>query len=429
MDALQISGGRRLAGTIAVSGSKNAALPIMAASLLVDGPVVLERVPELRDVRTLGRVLTGLGVFVERESSGALRLQNVDSRQVSADRRLVARMRASFCVLGPLLARRGHAVVPLPGGCAIGDRPVDLHLHGLAALGAELSMRDGCVFAAARRLRGTQIHLAGAHGPTVTGTANVMSAAVLARGQTIITGAAIEPEVVDLGRFLNSLGAQIDGLGTPTIEIHGVDQLGGGQYRLIPDRIEAGTLLCAAAITRGAVRLVEAAPEQMTAVLAALAAMGCQIETSTNTIHLRAAERLRPLDLQALPYPGLPTDMQSQLTALAALAPGRSRIADRVFPARFHHVRELRRLGADVRRTSRGAVVQGVGGLHGGTVTATDLRASAALVLAGLAARGETTVLRIGHLERGYERLDAKLRHLGASIERIRLSRHAALVP
>jgi len=429
MDALRISGGKRLAGTIAVSGSKNAALPMMAAAILADGPVTLERVPDLRDVHTLARVLAGLGVAVRRDPGGELALENIETRRVRADRRLVARMRASFCVLGPLLARRGRAIVPLPGGCAIGERPVDLHLHGLAALGAELSLRDGCVFATARRLRGTRIHLAGAHGPTVTGTANVMSAAVLARGVTVITGAAIEPEIVDLGRFLISLGARIEGLGTPTLEIRGVDQLGGGQYRLIPDRIEAGTLLCAAAITGGAIRLVEAAPEQMTAVLAALAAMGCQIETSTNMIQLRAAERLRPLDLLALPYPGIPTDMQSQLTALAALAPGKSRIADQVFPARFHHVRELRRLGANIRRTPDGAFVRGVPSLRGGTVTATDLRASAALVLAGLAASGETTVLRIGHLERGYERLDAKLRGLGASIRRIRLRQGAVLVP
>ncbi len=419
MDALRITGGVPLTGTVTVSGAKNAALPMMAAAILADGPVTLHRVPELVDVRTLARLLSRLGVTVRRDAAGAVHLENVDTTCVRADRRLVARMRASFCVLGPLLARRGRAVVAMPGGCAIGQRPVDLHLHGLAALGADIRLCKGYVIAEARRLRGATIHLAGPWGPTVTGTANVMSAATLARGTTIITGAAVEPEIVDLGQMLVSWGAQISGLGTSTIEIRGVDQLGGGHYRLIPDRIEAATLLCAAAITRGRVTLRDARADHMTAVLETLAAIGCTVDTSENEISLRAADRWQSLSITALPYPGIPTDVQSQFTALATLAPGRSRIEDRVFPERFQHVRELARLGASIRQAAGSAAVRGVERLTGATVTATDLRASAALVLAGLAADDETTVRRISHLDRGYERLEEKLRRLGAQLERV----------
>jgi UDP-N-acetylglucosamine 1-carboxyvinyltransferase len=419
MDALRITGGAPLSGTVHASGAKNSALPIMAAATLADGPVTLERVPDLLDVRTLSRLLSQLGVSVCRESSGALRLENVDTAPVRADARLVSRMRASFCVLGPLLARRRRAIVPLPGGCAIGDRPVDLHLAGLAALGADIHITRGHVVAEARRLRGAIIHMAGPRGPTVTGTANVMSAATLARGSTVITGAATEPEIVDLGQFLIVLGARIEGLGTPTIEIHGVDQLSGGRRRLIPDRIEAATLLCAGAITGGSVTVRSAHAGHMTAILDVLRGMGAQIDVDEDAISLRAGAVLRPINVIARPYPAIPTDLQSQLTALAALCCGESRIDDRVFPARFHHVRELARLGAEIRHTSRGAVVRGVARLFGARVTATDLRASAALVLAGLAADGMTMVERVGHLDRGYERLEEKLRALGAEVERV----------
>jgi UDP-N-acetylglucosamine 1-carboxyvinyltransferase len=286
-------------------------------------------------------------------------------------------------------------------------------------LGADIQLRGGCVVATARRLTGARIHLSGPCGPTVTGTANIMSAATLACGTTIITGAATEPEIVDLGHFLISLGAEIRGLGTSTIEIDGVEQLGGGHYQVIPDRIEAGTLLCAAAITGGSITLRHARPDHMEAVLATLDAMGHAVSIDRESITLHAAARSRPLRLTALPYPAIPTDMQSQLTALAALATGRSRIEDRVFPERFHHARELARLGADIERTPTGAIVRGVARLTGGTVTATDLRASAALVLAGLAADGVTTVRKINHLDRGYERLEEKLAPLGARIERV----------
>jgi UDP-N-acetylglucosamine 1-carboxyvinyltransferase len=429
MDAFRITGGVPLVGTVEASGSKNAALPMMAAAILADGPVTLDRVPDLVDVRTLSLLLSRLGVSVRCESAATLHLENVNPAPVRADARLVRRMRASFCVLGPLVARRGRAIVPLPGGCAIGDRPVDLHLHGLAALGADIRIRRGHVVAEARRLVGAKVHMAGPRGPTVTGTANVMSAATLARGTTVITGAAAEPEIVDLGRFLNMLGARIAGLGTSTIEIHGVDQLGGGRYRVIPDRIEAATLLSAGAISGCNVTVRDVMADHMTAVLDTLAEMGALVQVHGDAISVRAATLRRPVKLIARPYPAIPTDVQSQLTALATLSRGDSRIEDRVFPERFHHVPELGRLGADIRRTAAGAVVRGVSRLTGTRVTATDLRASAALVLAGLAAEGVTVVDRIGHLDRGYERLDEKLQQLGARIKRVNLrsaARHAS---
>lgn len=418
MECLRISGPVRLSGSVRASGAKNAALPIMAASILASEPVVLERVPDVVDVNTLALLLGHLGVEVKRGLDGLVRIATVDQGPTTADYDLVRQMRASFCVLGPLLARRGRAVVSLPGGCNIGTRPVDLHLKGLAALGAELRIEHGYVIAQARRLRGAEIHLCGASGPTVTGTANVMSAATLAEGRTILTGAAREPEIVDLGSFLNSLGAKIHGLGTSTLEIEGVPRLGGGHYRVIADRIEAGTLLVAAAITLGRVRVEGADASHLTAVLMALSDAGCQVTTAHETIELTATTRPRPLCLTALPYPGIPTDLQSQFVALAALAGGTSTIRDGVFPERFMQVAELNRLGANIGRVTDTAMVHGVPRLTAATVMASDLRASAALVLAGLAAEGETIVRRVYHLDRGYERLDVKLAQLGAAIER-----------
>jgi UDP-N-acetylglucosamine 1-carboxyvinyltransferase len=325
-------------------------------------------------------------------------------------------------VLGPLLARRGRAIVPLPGGCRIGPRPVDLHLAGLAALGADLRIEQGRVIAQSRRLRGARINLRGPRGPTVTGTANVMSAAVLARGVTVIEGAACEPEIVDLGNFLQSLGARIEGLGTATVFVRGVSELSGGEYRIIPDRIEAGTLLIAAAITHGRIMIEDVRPDHLQATLKVLAKAGCRLCIRNSEITLQSPDQLQPFRASALPYPGLPTDLQSQFMALAAVAAGRSSIRDQVFPERFEHARQLRRLGAAVHRRGNGARVEGGRPLHGAAVTACDLRASAALVLAGLAARGETTIRRIHHLDRGYERLEEKLRSLGASISRINLA-------
>jgi UDP-N-acetylglucosamine 1-carboxyvinyltransferase len=419
MDAFRIHGGIPLRGEVAVSGSKNAALPIMAASILASEPVWLDGVPQLTDVDTLSLVLGHLGVEVKRQRDGQLKLVTIDSRPIRADYALVSRMRASFCVLGPLLAKRGRAIVSLPGGCRIGDRPVDLHLKGLAALGAQIKIEHGYVVAEAPTLVGARIHLSGPKGPTVTGTANVLCAAVLARGCTTITGAAIEPEIADLGRFLISLGAKIEGLGTSTLEIEGQRELGGGTHRVIPDRIETATLLLAAAMTGGSATVAGAAPGHLLEVLAHLDRAGAEVTIDGDRISLIAPDKPVPTDISALPYPGVPTDLQSQWMAWMALAPGRSLIRDLVFGERFLHVGELQRLGAEIERSSQLAIVSGVDRLTGATVMASDLRASAALVLAGLAAEGETIVRRIYHLDRGYEHLEDKLRRLGARMERV----------
>jgi UDP-N-acetylglucosamine 1-carboxyvinyltransferase len=417
MAYFRIHGGAGLHGTVRVSGSKNAALPMMAAAILAEEPVRLLGVPRVADVRTLSRVLRRLGLEVTRIPDG-LSLQTVDTAPVHAPEALVRAMRAGFCVLGPLLARRGKAVVPLPGGCNIGDRPVDLHLNGLAALGADISVKHGCVVAHAKRLQGAAIHLSGPQGPTVTGTANVLCAAVLAQGATTITGAAVEPEIVDLGNFLNALGARISGLGESTLHIRGVRELGGAAHRVIPDRIEAATLLLAAAITRGSITISDVVPEHLDAVLAKLYEAGCSIYVHGRSMSVAADAPPRPLDIVAEPYPGVPTDVQAQWTALLCLAGGRGTLQDRVFPSRFRHVAELRRLGAQIECRNGTAIISGVPRLSGASVTATDLRASAALVLAGLAAQGQTIVRHIGHLDRGYEQLDRKLNQLGAHIER-----------
>jgi UDP-N-acetylglucosamine 1-carboxyvinyltransferase len=403
---------------VAVAGSKNAALPIMAACLLADEPVILENVPRLADVETLTQVLDGLGLASIRLPTGAIHSQVTDTSRCEADAELVRRMRASFCVLGPLVARRGYARVAMPGGCKIGERPVDLHLKGLAALGADITIENDQVTARARKLRGAEINLTGERGTTVTGTCNVMSAAVLAEGDTFLTGAAREPEVIDLGRFLCELGAQIDGLGTSSIHVRGVPRLGGGQYRIIPDRIEAATLMTAAALTRGDLTLTNVRRTQLTAVIAKLRHIGLGIDGEKNSLVVHGDRPLRATDIDTAPYPGVPTDVQAQLTALLSLAQGTSRIRDHVFPDRFHHLAELRRMGAQIRQHDNEATVTGVRTLHGADVNATDLRASAALLIAGLAARGETTLRQIHHLDRGYERLDEKLCSLGAHIAR-----------
>ncbi|MBX3411896.1 MAG: UDP-N-acetylglucosamine 1-carboxyvinyltransferase [Pirellulales bacterium] len=416
---LRIAGGRALAGRVAVGGAKNAALPIMAATLLTDEPVRLSGVPHLADVETLAQLLRQLGVAVERDEQDTLCLATVDDEPVVAPYTLVERMRASFCVLGPLVARRGGAVVSLPGGCMIGDRPVDLHLAGLQALGAEIQIDRGYVIARARRLCGARVHMAGRRGPTVTGTANILCAATLARGTSTITGAAVEPEIVDLGNFLRAMGARIDGLGTPTIRVEGVERLGGVSHTVIPDRIEAATLLIAGAMTGGEVELTGARPAHLRRVLAVLEQAGARLVIERERIALAAPARLRALRVAAEPYPGVPTDVQALLTAMLLTARGHGRIIDRVFADRFLHVDEFRRLGADIVRRGATASIEGVRRLSGATVTACDLRAAAALALAGLVAEGETIVRRIDHLDRGYDRLEDKLAALGARIERI----------
>ncbi len=415
-DRFVILGGRPLEGIARVGGAKNAALPMMAAAILADEPVRLLHVPRVADVTTLATILGELGLSVHREPEGALRLETVDTVPVRASYRHVRRMRAGFCVLGPLLARRRRAVVSLPGGCNIGPRPVDLHLKGLAALGAELSIRHGYVLARAGRLRGTTIDMAGPAGPTVTGTANVMCAAVLAEGTTTITSAPLEPEIAGLGRLLNRMGAKIEGLDTSTLHVRGVAQLGGTSERVISDRIEAATLLLAAAITRGSATVTGANAEHLEAVLAKLDAAGAHLATRDDRVSISAAGALKPVDVTATPYPGLPTDLQAQWTALMSLAAGRSRVSDRVFPQRFQHAAELNRLGARIRVAGGSAAICGPARLSGADVVASDLRASAALVLAGLAAGGRTVVHGIGHLDRGYEQLDVKLAGLGARI-------------
>jgi UDP-N-acetylglucosamine 1-carboxyvinyltransferase len=439
MDMFIVQGGTPLSGTIPVSGSKNASLPVMAAALMGQGRTRLEGVPDLVDVRTLAQLLQALGVDVNRRGEGELDIEVVDERPDVAEYDLVRRMRASVCVLGPLLARRGRACVSLPGGCNIGTRPIDLHLKGLAALGADINVRNGYVQARAKRLRGARIHLLGPNGSTVTGTCNVLAAATLARGTTVIDAAATEPEVVALADFLNAMGARISGQGTPQLVIDGVGELSAAEFRVIPDRIEAATLLIAAAMTRGRIRLSQTNSIHLSAVIDLLREMGAEISierdhNGNETIGLAVAGTLKPMDVTALPYPGIPTDIQAQLMALLCTIPGASVVRDLVFPDRFMHVAELCRMGAKIRQQGAGAIISGVPKLMGTHVMASDLRASAALVLAGLAAEGATAVRRIYHLDRGYESLERKLTSLGAHVERIRedeagLNNTRAIVP
>lgn len=415
MKAWVIGGARPLCGAVRAAGAKNAVLPMMAAAILSDRPALLRRAPRLRDVRTMTGLLRRLGVCVEHSGDELV----VDAGRISgwsAPWSAVRQMRAGFCVLGPLLARFGRAVVPLPGGCRLGDRPVDLHLAGLRALGAKIDIQSGCVIAAARRLHGAEVVMSGRFGPSVTGTAQLVCAAVAAEGETIIRGAAREPEIVDLARLLSAMGAKIAGAGEATIRIQGVGGLGGAEHRLMADRIEAATYLFAGAVTGGEVLVEDVEAADLHAPLAALAAAGCQIAIGPSTIRLAGPERLAPVDVCARPHPGFPTDLQAPWTALMATAAGRSRIVDDVFPQRFAHVAELRRLGAVIRVEENAAEVVGRARLEGAPVSATDLRAGAALVLAALAARGATTIIGVHHIERGYERLAEKLRSLGAQL-------------
>ena len=422
MDMLVIRGGASLEGSVRISGAKNAALPIMAASLLTDGPVRLAEVPSLADVATLTQLLRFLGVEVQSSAGNELSLRVVDRTPYTAPYDLVRKMRASICVLGPLLARRGRARVSLPGGCNIGHRPIDLHLRGLESLGARIRVEGGYVIASARRLRGTTIDLAGPHGTTVTGTANIMAAAVLANGVTTISSAALEPEIVDLATFLNGLGAQITGQGTPVIRVEGVASLRGGSHTVIPDRIETATLLVAAGATRGEVTMTNVEPSHLGAVIELLRQVGADVDLSTDHSLQIRCRRFEPsaASFTSVPYPGIPTDVQAQLTALMTTARGTSVVTDTVFPDRFMHVSELCRMGATIERRGDSAVIHGGSRLTGASVMASDLRASAALLIAALGAEGETTIRRVYHLDRGYERLDLKLSSLGARIQRIK---------
>ena len=416
MDKLLIHGGRRLNGEVRISGAKNAALPILCASLLVPGTFRIDNVPALQDVDTTLKLLERMGVRSVREAGGVT-LDATSVTHLEAAYDLVKTMRASILVLGPLVARFGEARVSLPGGCAIGQRPVDQHIKGLQLLGAEIEIEHGYVVARAKRLRGARIVT---DMVTVTGTENLMMAAVLAEGETVIENAAREPEVVDLALALNALGARIRGAGTDRIVIEGVSALHGGSHRVMSDRIEAGTFLCAVAAAGGELRLTSCQPDTLDATLDKLREAGLRIETGSDWVSASMTGRPRAFNLRTAPYPGLATDMQAQLMAVNCVAEGTSVITETIFENRFMHVQELSRLGADIDAQGNTAVVRGVPGLSGAIVMATDLRASAGLVIAGLVAQGDTLVDRIYHLDRGYERMERKLASVGASIERVR---------
>ena len=416
MDRLVIRGGKPLVGSVTVSGAKNAALPAMAAVLLTSEELMLENVPSLQDVATIERLLGFMGVESRVAAPGTIGLTSRAVRRFEVPYDLVRTMRASVLVLGPLLARFGKARVSLPGGCAIGPRPINLHLAGLQAMGAEIDLVEGYVVAKASRLSGTRLLF---DTITVTGTENLMMAATLAKGTTVLENAACEPEVEDLARLLQKMGARIEGAGTSTITIEGVEDLTGAPHRIIPDRIEAGTFAVAAAITQGDVLIQGCVPQHLDAVMTKLRDAGAGVAEEAGGVRVRMAARPRPVDITTEPFPGFATDMQAQIMVLMAIAEGKSVITETVFENRFMHIPELLRMGADIAVTGRSALVRGVPSLRGAPVMATDLRASASLVLAGLQARGETVVHRIYHLDRGYERLEAKLRSLGGDIYRV----------
>ena len=426
MDAFLLKGPVRLEGSVAASGAKNAALPEMAAALLADAPVALDGVPDLADVRTMERLLAGMGVSLAHPAPGRVVLDASRVTSTEAPYDLVRTMRASILVLGPLVARFGEARVSLPGGCAIGVRPVDLHLMALEAMGARVAVEKGYIHAHVSRVSPARGRLTGATvrfpTQTVTGTENVLFAAALARGTTVIENAAREPEVEDTARLLVRMGARVSGAGTPTIRIEGVDRLGGtGEvpHAVVPDRIEAGTYLAAGAITGGDVTVTGARAADLGAFLDALRRAGAEVETTPSGVRVRAPRPLAATDITTAPHPGFPTDLQAQFLALMTQASGTSRVTETIFENRFLHAGELLRLGADIRLDGRTAVVRGPTPLEGAPVTASDLRASAALVLAGLVAKGETRVRRIYHLDRGYADMDGRLRSLGARVERI----------
>jgi len=415
----RINGGNRLRGKLRVNGAKNAALPIMAAVLLCEGEVILRDVPRVADVRSLAELLGKLGVEVEWIGDNDMRLVVRDEMNCEAEYDIVRKMRASICVLGPLLAKRKKAKVAMPGGCAIGDRPVDLHTRAVKMLGAEVELVSGDIVAKVKKLRGTEIFLGGPFGSSVLATANAMTAACLAEGATVIEMAACEPEIVDLANFLNQCGASISGQGTPRIIIEGVKELKGCDYRIIPDRIEAGTFMVAAAITNGELDLENCRLDHLMAFIDRLNAVGVQVERKDQLVTVSSSRRLEPIEVTTQPFPGMPTDLQAQLMALLCLADGNSIVTEKIFPDRYLHIAELSRMGARLRKSGPTVIVQGVKRLVGAPVMASDIRASAALVLAGLAARGATKINRVYHIERGYERIDLKLKSVGADIERL----------
>jgi len=422
MDSLVIEGGARLRGSLKINGSKNASLPLMAGALLAGpggGATFLRDVPNLSDIVHQIALLRELGCEVERQADGALKIEVKDEKDSHARYDLVRKMRASICVLGPLLARRKYARISMPGGCAIGDRPVDIHLRGLEAMGAVIDLDGGDIIARTDQLTGAEIFLGGNFGSTVLGTANVMSAATLAKGTTMIESAACEPEVVDLANCLNAMGAKITGAGTPRILIEGVEALHGAAHTVIPDRIEAGTFMVAAAITNGEVRLENCRLDHLMAVVDKLRAIGVIIEKDNGGCTVASVRRLEAATLTTQPHPGFPTDLQAQFMALLSIADGNSVITEKIFPDRFLHVAELARLGARLHKEGSTVIIQGQKKLIGAPVMASDLRASAALVIAGLIAKGTTTVMRVYHIDRGYEKIEQRLINVGAKIKRV----------
>lgn len=424
MDAFRIQGGARLSGRIAIDGSKNASLPLMAAALLTDEPVTLRRVPALSDISNMARLLGELGCHVEGRH-GTITLRSVDPSLTHARYDIVRTMRAGICVLGPLLARRRRASVAMPGGCVFGARPVDLHLRGLQAMGANIELQSGDIIATAERLKGATVFLGGPFGSTVLGTANILSAATLADGRTIIESAACEPEIVDLAEMLIAMGARIAGAGTPRIIIDGVDELGPADHRVVPDRIVASTYAIAAAITNGDVTIDDFPYDSLLAVVDRLDQIGVHLDRldpagnpKCCAVQVTSERLFNPVMITTQPYPGFPTDLQAQMMALLCLAQGNSIITEKIYPERFMHVAELTRMGAQLYRQGPTVMVQGISRFVAAPVMASDLRGSACVVLAGLAAQGTTTVSRVYHLDRGYSRMEESLNALGARIER-----------
>ncbi|MEC7637704.1 MAG: UDP-N-acetylglucosamine 1-carboxyvinyltransferase [Verrucomicrobiota bacterium] len=418
MEKLYVDGGSRLSGNIRISGSKNSSLPILAATLLTDSECILRNVPDLSDTNYMVQILSTLGAEVERASGNVIVKANKVAAEAPYD--LVRKMRASVCVLGPMLARNGEALVSLPGGCVIGDRPIDLHLRGLEALGAEVEVKGGDIkVTAPSGLKGANVNMSGQYGSTVLGTDNVMMAAVFAKGETIIEGAAAEPEVEDLAKFLNSLGAKIEGAGTSRIVIHGVEDLSGGEHEVIPDRIEAGTFMVAGALIGDGITLENVRAKHLKKLIKTL--KGCDHKVKKldgNKIYVKASSDPKANEITTEPYPGFPTDMQAQMCALFSVTPGISVVKETIFPSRFMHVPELKRMGANISLNDSTAVIRGVDQLSAAPVMASDLRASAALVLAGLAAEGTTEINRLYHIDRGYEYIDRKLEAIGAKLRR-----------
>ena len=419
MDKLIIKGGKKLKGSVKISGAKNAALPILAATILTDEECIIKNMPALTDVDTMIKILTELGKDVSM-AGDVVTVRSGDTKRYRASYELISTMRGSICVLGPLVAKRKRAEVSFPGGCVIGPRPIDLHLKGLKDIGIAIKIKGGYIIADGKRMKGNRVYLGGHFGSSVLGTANVLMAAVLARGKTIIENAACEPEIVDLVRFLNKMGARIYGETSHRIEIIGVRRLHGCTHSLIPDRIEAGTYMLAAAVTKGDVFLRNATYDDLPALIDKLKEAGLDVQRRRNGIRVKYRKSLKPVDVTTLAYPGFPTDLQAQMMALMTVTNGISVITEKIYPERFIHVSELNRMGADIVIERPSAIIKGVKRLSGAPVMASDLRASAALVLASLVAKGTTEISRIYHLDRGYEKLETKLRKLGADIKRVK---------